>query len=64
MESLLSYAYLEDTCPHCRAIVPVTLHEIRLEQEIEREWQPVRPCTSCSVPRTRRWFAIRANGTG
>jgi hypothetical protein len=58
MDSLLSYAYLEESCPHCRDVVPVTLYEILLEQQIQREWQPVRRCEGCAEPRGHAVNAI------
>ncbi len=58
MDSLLSYAYLEESCPDCRDVVPVTLHEILLEQRILREWQPVRRCEGCAEPRDHAVDAI------
>jgi len=58
MDSLLSYAYLEESCPDSRDVVPVTLHEILLEQQTLREWQPVRRCDGCAAPRGHAVAAI------
>jgi hypothetical protein len=47
MDSLLAYAYLEDRCSLCNAMVPVTLQEVLLEQQSPRTWRPVRPFGGC-----------------
>jgi hypothetical protein len=58
MDSLLSYAYLEEDCPHCRQTIPVTLYQILLEQQLQREWQPIRACERCTVPRDHAVYAV------
>ena len=50
MDSLLSYVYFEEHSPNGTDVVPVTLYQVLMEQQIQREWRSARPGVGDTVP--------------
>ena len=48
-DSLLRYAYIEQPCNACGGSYRVSLQEILMEHRLHDEWQPARPCGTCSL---------------
>jgi len=48
MTSLLEHAFVENRCNECGGSYRVTLYDALMEHQVQREWQPVRPCSACS----------------
>ena len=49
MDSLLRYAYVEERCNACGGTFRVTLYDALMTQQVYSDWEPGRPCSTCSV---------------
>lgn len=49
MDNLLRQVYINRRCNACGGTFRVTLHDALMENRVQREWQPARPCSVCSA---------------